>query len=228
MCTWLKQFRWAVLVRIDDAKKSWNLDHVPQRRRSIFTDTFLFPCSHHEKVLHGSSEPRRVSLCKNLSGVVAKSWQVQYNIHIWLRWRMPMWRLSMLEKTAKSRKIWPNSNKFRKRFFKMKEDMLTSGTFIWIHQELLFNSRSFVTALNLCPHLEKSPFYWCSLSRTSCASLIKLTLLVHCVFSAHSTSCALVFCIFVARPCLRIHVFFPRLFVQHVHREGSEFCFISA
>ena len=65
----------------------------------------------------------------------------------------------MLEKTAKSRKLWPNSNRYRKRFFKMKKDMLTSGTFIWIHQELLFNSRSFVEALNLCPHLEKSPFY---------------------------------------------------------------------
>lgn len=46
-----------------------------------------------------------------------------------------MWLLSMLEKTAKSRKIWPNSNKYRKRIFKMKEDLLTSGAFIWIHQD---------------------------------------------------------------------------------------------
>ena len=37
----------------------------------------------------------------------------------WLRGRIPMWRLSMLEKTAQNRKIWRNSNKYRKRWFKV-------------------------------------------------------------------------------------------------------------
>ena len=112
----------------------------------------------------------------------------------------------MLEKAAKSRKIWPNSNKYRKRFFKMKEDMLTSGTFIWIHQELFLIPDALWKALNLCPHLENHlsivSVCLCFLSMTSCTSLIKSTLLVHCVPSAHSTFCALVlYCIFVARPC---------------------------
>ena len=53
-------------------------------------------------------------------------------------------------KTAKSRKTWPHSNKYRKRFFKMKEDLLTSGTFIWIHQERFFPG-SFVEGLESMP-----------------------------------------------------------------------------
>ena len=58
----------------------------------------------------------------------------------------------------------------------MKEDMLTSGTFIWIHQELFLIPEALWKALNLCPHLENHlsivSVCLCFSSMTSCTSLI--------------------------------------------------------